>query len=284
MAWQRLGDPAPARLGGARVQAHWAAQVISAAGETWVTHTPDTGHTAMTWDARTGALAGRWLAEHAACRVTLRVAELALALESRDGVVAALPLAGRTLREAYAWTSDAVKAHTRGALARALVHPDYELDPHPLAESGRFERDPALPELARWYANGAEVLARFQRETRGAGEVLCWPHHFDIASLLALETDREGELVRSIGVGLSPGDGFVAEPYWYVNHGPETQRDELPPLAAGEWFRDGWTGAVLRAGALVAAGDAAAQQRMLEAYLASAVRASRELALEAPLE
>ena len=211
--------------------------------------------------------------------------DLTLLLLAADGGAAAeLALAGHTLKDAYVWTAAAVKTHTRGAHAHALVHPGYELAPHALADGGRFERDAGLSELARWYANAAAELARWQRETPTAGEVLCWPHHFDIASLWAIESDAEGELLRSVGVGLSPGDDFVAEPYWYVNHGPETERSELPPLAAGEWFRDGWTGAVLRGRELVAAGDADAQRARLRAYLASAIPASRALALEALLE
>lgn len=282
MAWQRLGELAPAQLSSARVQAHWAAQVLAASGETWLEHTPDTSHTAMTWDVAHAALVGRELPGAAPCRIALRVADLTLLLLARDGsALAQQALPGRTLRDAYGWTAAAVKAHTRGALDHALVHPGYELDPHPLAQNGRFERDAGLPELARWYANAASALGRFERETPDAGELLCWPHHFDIASLVVLEMDRGGDAVRTVGVGLSPGDGFIAEPYWYVNHDPETTRRELPPLAEGEWFREGWTGAVLRGSALVAAGDASAQEGRLRAYLASAVPASRALALEA---
>ena len=282
MEWLRLGEVAPARLAGARLQAHWAAQVISAAGETFLAHVPDTSHTAMTWDAAGAALVGREIPGTAPCRIALRVADLRLRLVARDGAAASeLALPGRTLAEAYAWASAAVKAHTRGALDAALVHPGYELDPHPLASGGRFERDAGLPELSRWYADAGLALARFAGATRGAGEVLCWPHHFDIASLVVLERGRDGDALRTLGVGLSPGDGSVAEPYWYVNHGPETQRKELPPLAAGEWFRDGWIGAVLRGSELVAAGDARAQEARLQAYLGSALAASRALALEA---
>jgi hypothetical protein len=276
MDWQRLGAVAPARLGAARIQAHWAAQVISAAGETYLPHVPDTSHTAMTWDPAREALVGREIP--GAGRVGLRVADLSLLLLAGEGAPAAqTPLAVRTLAEAYAWTSAAVAARTR-AREVALVHPGYELSRDPLGSGGRFALDPGLPELARWYANAAQALARIARETPGAGEVLCWPHHFDIASLIALETDRDGEALRTLGVGLSPGDAFVEEPYWYVSHFPETQRRELPKLAAGEWFRDGFTGALLRGSELVAAGDARAQAARLEAYLGSALPASRALA------
>jgi hypothetical protein len=281
MVWQRLGEPAPARLRGAREQAHWAVQVISAAGETFAAHVPDTSHTATRWDARRGALVGTRLGTAAPCQLALDVAGLRLSLLGGDaGPAAEISLAGRTLAEADRWVSDALKARTGAERAAPLVHPDYALPPHPLARGGRFEADPGLAELARWYGNADAVLREIARETPGAGPVLCWPHHFDIATLVVLESDPDGDALRTLGVGFSPGDEFIDQPYWYVNHGPQTERAQLPPLAAGEWLTQDWIGAVLRGDALVAAGDGAAQQARLRAYLASALSASRALALE----
>jgi hypothetical protein len=275
--WQLLGQVSPARLHAAREQTHWAAQVLSAAGETLAPHLPDTSHTAMQWDAALAALVGQPLGD---ARLALRLADLTLLLlEDGRPPAAGLALPGRTLAEACAWAAAALAPHTGGE--RALVHPGYALPPHPIAQGGRFELAAGLGELARWYANADRVLRRLAAGTPGAGDVLCWPHHFDIASLLAVEADAAGEAVGTLGVGLSPGDEFFPEPYWYVNHGPETQRTELPPLAVGEWVGGDWTGAVLHGATLVAAPDAAAQRTLVEAFLASAVPASRDLALEA---
>lgn len=277
--WQLLGAFPPARFAAAREQAHWAVQVLSAAGETFAPHVSDTSHTAMHWDAALAALVGRPLG---GARLALRPADLALlAIGQGSRPEAGWALAGRTLAEALAWAARVLAREGRGE--RALVRPDYELPPHPIATGGRFERAPGLDELARWYANADAELRRLAGGTPGAGEVLCWPHHFDIASLVTLEADAAGEALRSVGVGLSPGDELVPEPYWYVNHDPQGEGEELPALAAGEWLRDGaWTGAVLRGGELVAAGGAASQQRRLAAFLASAVPASRALALAGP--
>lgn len=284
MTWQLLGQLSPSELRNARLQAHWAVQVLSAAGETFLEPAPDTSHTAMTWDAKQGAFFGRTLSGTRACRVALRLADLTLLLLGEDdSPVAELALPGHTLAEAYRFTAQAVHAHTRAAQPRPLVHPGYPLDPHPLAEAGRFERDAGLPELARWVANAASALRRLERETPSAGEVLCWPHHFDLATLITVEMDRAGDPVRTVGVGFSPGDEFIEQPYWYVNHGPATERIDLPGLAEGEWFTDGWIAAVLRGDVLVAAGCASDQEGRLRAFLASAVPASRALALESPI-
>ena len=61
MPWHRLGAIAPTDLVPARQHAHFAAQVIAAAGETFLPHVPDTSHTAMVWDPAHAALAGREL-------------------------------------------------------------------------------------------------------------------------------------------------------------------------------------------------------------------------------
>lgn len=284
MDWQRLGGVAPAALGAARMQAHHAAQVISAAGETFLAHAPDTSHTAMRWDAPLEALAGEALPGPEPFRVALRVRDLSLLLVDAGGrVVAREALVGRSLADADAWAARAIGTHTRSRSDRALVHPGYALPAHPLAAAGRFEADAdALAELARWYANADAELRALAARTPGAGPVLCWPHHFDVATLVVLASDASGEATRTLGAGLSPGDESIAEPYWYVNswdaeRDPETRPEKLPALAAGEWFSDGWTGAVLRGSELVAAGPAAAQQALLRAWLASAVDACRRL-------
>jgi hypothetical protein len=285
MTWQILGRLGASGLRDARLQAHWAVQVLAAAGETFLEPAPDTSHNAMSWDVKQGAFFGRVLSATRPCRVALRVADLTLLVLGADAApFAVLALPGRTLGEADDFVAEQVQATTRAERARPLVHPRYELEPHPLARGGRFERAAGLPELARWYANAESVLRRLERETPSAGEVLCWPHDFDLATLITVEMDRSGEPVRTVGAGFSPGDRFVAQPYWYVSHAPSTERcKDLPALEAGEWFSEGWLGAVLRGEALVAAGGASEQQARLEAFFTSAISASRALALESPI-
>ena len=283
MGWELLGQVAPRALRGAREQAHWAAQVIAATGETFLAHEADTSHTSLRWDAAHRALAGRTLPGETVCRVAVRLSDLLLCLLGPGAApFAELALPDHSLAEAYRWTSEAIRAATRGALDRPLVHPGFELPPHALAQGGRFARDPGLAELARWYGNADAALRRLAEQTRGAGPVQCWPHHFDIATLIEVESAQAGGAARTVGVGLSPGDASIDEPYWYVNHWPATSRRALPVLTSGEWFREGWVGAVLRGGPLVSAGDAAAQEGLLRAFLAAAVDANRALALEAP--
>ena len=282
MGWELLGRISPRELRGAREQAHWAVQVIAASGESCLAHAADTSHTAMTWEAELGSFVGHLLPGEPACRVAVRVADLTLCvLGPGSEAYARIELANRTLDEAYRWTAQSVREATRRAQPVTLVHPGFELPAHPLAQGGRFERAAGLGELALWYANAAAALRRLVRETRGAGPVLCWPHHFDIATLITMARAADGGASCTVGAGLSPGDATCDEPYVYVNHWPATARRALPPLAAGEWVTEGWVGAALRGSEIVAAGDASDQEGLLRAFLASAIDESRALALAA---
>jgi len=111
----------------------------------------------------------------------------------------------------------------------------------------------ALAELARWFAAAAEILEGFadrrgeislEPSSLGPSPVRCWPHHFDIATLLVLE-EGDPETARSVGVGLSPGGEAYRQPYFYINPWPHLATDDLPELPApGHWHRQGFVGAI----------------------------------------
>jgi hypothetical protein len=269
LEWQRLGAIAPGALAPAREALHHAVQLVAAAGETFVAHRADTSHTALVWLEGHAALAGQELAGRWPCRLAVRVRDLTLLVVDRQGAPhAELLLEERSPAEAASWAVDALRDYTHGEHVHALVHPGFEIP----GRVARFAAPAdALAELARWYANAELELQALALRTPGSGPVLCWPHHFDLATLVSLAPPR------TIGVGLSPGDAGIPEPYLYVTHSPPQTARALPPLDAGEWNTAGWLGAALRGGALAAAGDARAQQSLWRHFVASAVCASGSL-------
>jgi hypothetical protein len=74
------------------------------------------------------------------------------------------------------------------------------------AEPGEIlHLDPAeTRQLQDAWAAGEEALRRL-----GAGQPILWPEHFDV-----------GVLADGVDYGVSPGDGYLGEPYAYVNPGP----------------------------------------------------------------
>src|SRR5207247_497257 len=120
----------------------------------------------------------------------------------------------------------------------------------------------AFEELAGWYGNAAVVLETLRAATPTASEVRCWPHHFDLATLITVAPGQ------SVGVGMEPGDQYYAEPYFYVNMHPAPDARALPPLHGhGTWHTHEWIGAVLPASRLAASG----QRSQIERFTGSAV-------------
>ena len=166
---------------------------------------------------------------------------------------------GRTLGEGFAF----FERHFGVAIAR----PSEEMPSHAVADGGVFNATVAhLAELDRYFAGANAILGTIAAREKGAGPVRCWPHHFDIASLIAL--GGSGGDARTIGFGMTPGDESYPEPYYYVTPWPYPPAGSLPPLAAGMWNTEGWTGAVLRASDFAAAHD---QQPLIESFIAEAV-------------
>jgi len=245
LQWERLGRVAPTALADSRVELHWAAQVLAACADRWVEARPDDSHTTMEWDAARGALVGQ--AGPAGAPLSLRVADFALLLAGEE-----LPLAGRTLADALTWADGRIAA-AAGAAPRG-VHPrDYDMPAHRVRDGAPFAPDPdALAELARWYGAGATILHDIAGREPGATAVRCWPHHFDIAAILFIDTERPRESARQIGFGLSPGDQHFAEPYFYLTPYPIEVDVTFPPLpSGGRWQRSGFTGAILLASDLL---------------------------------
>jgi len=222
----------------ARLQLHWAAQLAATVGRTLSPPRADDSHTSFRW-------AGDALVQDDAFRSGLRLRDLTLLVGGNE-----FALDGRTLDDGFAWLQSQLPNVRKEFNDPMPYHAVRDGAPFSLRDRGAFE------ELSRDYAEAARLLRPIRDDVR------CWPHHFDIATLLELDGGR------SIGAGLSPGDASCDEPYWYVNHHPPTSRCDLPPLAGGgTWNTEGWVGAMLPASR---GGDA-------KAFLDSAVAASREL-------
>jgi hypothetical protein len=281
--WERLGRVAPAELAETRLQLHWAAQTVSAVARALLERRPDHSDGNLGWSHELAALLTHELpgGYHAG----LRFPECELLLVDRSSnVLRHWSLDGRTLDEALEWWTRAVTSVTGARLPHGLALADYDMPPHPVAQSGATFARPAAEaaeELARWYANLDRALREVQVDEEHATEPRCWPHHFDLGQLILLDPEKGAEAGRSIGIGLSPGDGTIPEPYVYCSPYPSPKDPELPDLdGAGRWHREGFFSAVLAGSDLAAAGAAGAagaQAARLAAFLESAIAACRRL-------
>ncbi len=279
--WQDV-DPSVARaLVDARLQLHHAAQLATAIGISYLPKQPDDSHTNLEWLPELGALASRIVPTATPFRLAVRPSPLALLLvDSTGDVVATCALHRRTIEDASQWLRATLPNVHADPNAFTLAR-HYSIPHHPLDDGAPFDTtdEAAFTELARWYGNAALVLTGFANATPSASEVRCWPHHFDIATLIEVEPSRVGRPARTIGAGLEPGDESYAEPYAYVNMypSPPASRVNAPLAGGGIWHTQGWIGAVLPGSQL----RNTAQRAQLEAFIASATQACRALVKEA---
>lgn len=275
-AWHTLGATGPHALADAWRQLHWAAQVPAAFASSGVEARPDDSHLNLGWDDPSGALLTRAAGP---VRAGLRLADLTLLVLGGAGAPAEYPLGGHTLSDGLDWMREAAGRAMEAPPAAPLAPRGWDMPEHAVGAGARFEPAPpaAFEEVARWYANVDLVLGELAAATEGASEVRCWPHHFDLATFVSLDAGRTSGDAPSVGIGLAPADAGIDEPYVYANPRPRPEAPAPPTLeAGGEWHREGWFGAVLRASRLLE-GDAAGQRARLEVFLRSAVAADRRL-------
>lgn len=246
----------------ARLQTHHAVQVLTSFAQACVEPMEGDRHRNFDWDIGVRGFRARPAATDSSLTAVFAVEEFEVRLERADAVVARIPARGRTGAELRSELGTALS----GALGRdvALEAPEFELPDHPTATDAAFDPDPAaLEELATWFTHADLALLRVHESFQGGcDDIRVWPHHFDLATLLHAD---EGTL----GMGLSPGDGGVEHPYWYVRGYPKHPpiEGDLPPLEHGSWKFEGWTGAILEAPEIIESDDPEDQDHAVDHFL-----------------
>jgi hypothetical protein len=270
-AWRPLRGTDQRRLSEARLQAHYAVQWLARTARGYIQPQPDDGHTSLLWDRSLDGLSTQALPDGA--RLSLKIADLTLALHGGQS----FSLGKQTDAQARQWLGAQLVA--RGLEARALdAAAPYEMPAHAIAQGAAYDAAgcaDALAELAAWYGNAELLLSGLLRlmleQKRAASPVCCWPHHFDLATLITLPTRTAG-LTGYVGAGLSPGDHYYDEPYYYVSVYPRPDAAALPSLPAlGHWHTHEFTAAVTTAQRIVAAKD---QMRETDQFLRGSVAAA----------
>ncbi|RMF07487.1 MAG: hypothetical protein D6762_07415 [Candidatus Neomarinimicrobiota bacterium] len=272
--WKPVQKIDPVRLVQVRKQTHWATQIVSAVADACLDHQTDDSHTNLGWRADLEALVGRKMPQ--GYQLGLRIPSLnIILLDSFGKEIAALPLSGKTIEEAFHWIRGTVERLLQQKMEKTPAVREYELPDHPVGTGAPFDRsDPeALQQLANWFHNGFSLLNALVEWEEDTTEVRCWPHHFDIGVLLSMGVPYD--FSTSIGMGLSPGDGTYEEPYWYVNPYPRPQPEPKQKLPSGGfWHREGWFGAVLRGSKIWNRSD---QEERVRAFLSRALEIEKAL-------
>jgi hypothetical protein len=106
----------------------------------------------------------------------------------------------------------------------------------------------ALEALTELYSLTSKLLQKAFGSVSAASEIRCWPHHYDLATLVTVIAHEDPEKAKSIGFGFSPGDGGYDEPYFYLTPWPYPPTEKLYEIRKPAfWNTEGWTGGVLKA-------------------------------------
>jgi hypothetical protein len=254
----------------ARLQLHHAAQLATATGISYLPAQPDDSHTNLEWVESLRALAARVIPAPQPFRALVQPADLSLSVAGEDNqIVASTLLHGLTMDDAANWLR--ARIAERGADGERLtLQRHYEIPHHDVDDGATFDTKnaAALAQLDAWYFAANKALEYVRSSTTDASEIRCWPHHFDIATLIELGGGK------TIGVGMEPGDQYYDEPYFYVNMSPSPKADAVTTSlgGGGMWHTQEWIGAVLPGSRL---GEEPKEQ--VHAFLDSAITAARAL-------
>ncbi|MDX1580386.1 MAG: hypothetical protein R3360_02070 [Alphaproteobacteria bacterium] len=249
--WDGVGQVPREQLIEARQQAHHGVQWLARVARNFIPRKNDDSHTALHWNNEHDALMLSAIQGGAhPFQLGLRLPDLSLIVVT-DKLLSPVPLLGRKERQVESLLSATLLElgmdRDESINFRRLP---YALPDHDIASGGTYGdnlEEAALEELTAWYRHANGLLDQVKNSEPEAGPIRCWPHHFDIATLMMLD-EGEGKAPHSIGVGLSPGDEHYDLPYLYVTPWPYPDKGDHPTLKeGGHWHTVGFTAAVLNA-------------------------------------
>ena len=270
-SWRPLRGVDPARLAVAREQAHHAVQWLARAARAYSPPRPDDSHTNLGWDDGFGGFIAHPLPD--GVRLGLRLADLTLALLEPSGTTPqdSFALDGHHDADACTWLGAQAGARhlDPGALEAALP---YMLKARASDAYTVTALAEPLAELATWFSNANAQLGAIRADIAARGimppPVCCWPHHFDLDTLVTVAPGH------TTGIGFAPGDDSYDEPYFYVSLYPAPDVMTLPALPAiGHWHAKHFTAAIAPAHRITAA-------MMPGAEVAAFLRAATKIAIK----
>ena len=273
MNWIELKNFSKESLSEARKQLHQAVQLPAIAGRCLNPKDPGDNFAALLWDKNNNWLTSQILGE-SELRTALNVSEFELlVINKQNELVNFLNLNSITYDDAFKWLTD--KLSQRGfdpnRFSKKLP---YQIPEYSTANGEPFKHanPETFAELQNYYSNAAFVLENISNKEKDVSPVQCWPHHFDIAALITVESNPDSEKSKSIGVGLSPGDESYSEPYFYISPWPYPEnKDDLPKLNYGHWHKQGWFGGILTASEITSTRSASKQLKIAEIFIETGI-------------
>lgn len=232
----------------AREQCHQAIQNVAAVGRSFLDESKGDEFATLTWDFGLQRLVGQWIEGEVIFRSSISLKDFTVFLvNSQIETISSISMQNIRQRDVMVWLEQQLGGLGKEFSKINLSLP-YQIPEYPTAKGEAFaiSNEDASAELSRYYHNTAMLLGAIINENENTSPVRCWPHHFDMATLITLLDTGDPETSKSIGVGFSPGDQYYDEPYFYVSPWPYPTH-QLTDISKtlGHWHEHDWIGAVL---------------------------------------
>ena len=235
----------PKNLVEAREQLHQAVQLVAAFARSYSASMKDDQYASLSWvdgGLQTILVNGELSIR---CKLEFERFEIQF-LNEVAATISSFALDNITELEALSKVKEFLTTHgfdiTRFTLKLPYEIPDYSNE----VKFKSLKEEYAV--LRGYFDLASKLLTEVADENSNASDILCWPHHFDIATLITISDSGNPETASSIGVGLSPGDNHYSEPYFYISPWPHPDSyQDLPKLSIGHWHTENFFSAILTA-------------------------------------
>ncbi len=246
--WQSLSIPFNSGLHEAITQHHHAAQFLSMVGKQLIPQRENDSHTSMQYHPENHMLVGEEI--EPGVRLALRFSDFSLGI-LKNGILSSSSVSLLGLNQSNAFVKLSHMLISEGIKTNDLhseLH--YDMPDHKLMYGAPFKENEAqfVQELIKYRHNARLVFQKIREDHHNADITRIWPHHFDTGTILPLQSNSEGEITRSIGMGWAIPDSMVKEPYFYLSiwsANPLEFPVRMPELKGGTWMMPNWNGAIL---------------------------------------
>lgn len=246
--WQLLTFPDQTDLSHVREQYHQAIQNVAAVGRSFLPPSDEDENANLEWDFDLQRIVGRWVEANIKFRSSISLQKFEVYLvDEHLQTISSISMQDIRQTDVMVWLEHELSKLGAEFSKLNLTFP-YNIPEYPTAKKEAFhiENMAASQELSRLYHNTALMLKGIMEKEENGSEIKCWPHHFDIAARITLLDTGDPETSRSINMGMSPGDKYYEEPYFYCSPWPYPTKNLIDLSAVhAHWHQDEWVGAVL---------------------------------------
>ncbi len=246
--WKNLGATDQRSLVNSKNQLHQAVQLVAAVGRNYHLPVRDDHFGSLEWLPEINGLAGQEIDTASGkikCALNFDNFNLQFLVDGTSEH--SIPLEGKLDQGILQEMQDSLESLGLNGSKLDLEKP-YKIPKYQIGQSEVYTANPKeFKGLSKYFGNSNAVLQAISANVEGASDVQCWPHHFDIATLITLKDTGDPETSSSMGIGLSPGDESYQEPYFYITPWPypDLNKTKLPPLPVGHWHTEGFVAAIL---------------------------------------